>query len=198
MLFADSDLTTLPESSEYGKVRRRPSVWQHIGYTRMPSESHYDRALICPNGHTFHAMASMRSKDQLATCCNECGEELLSTCEGCGEGIRGEFFVPGVISLGGEYHPPKFCFNCGEPFPWTTRATKAALEFFAEVGTEEQQTEFESDLNEMIRETPRAQVATYRVGKMLRKIPPEVRSMLGQVLVNFISQSAYDGIFGDK
>jgi hypothetical protein len=35
--------------------------------------------------------------------------------------IRGRYYVPGVIGVGHEYHPPDFCEDCGAPFPWLSR-----------------------------------------------------------------------------
>jgi hypothetical protein len=47
--------------------------------------------------------------------------EVLTTCPTCSTRIAGKYEVPGVVSIGESYEPPKFCDKCGAPFPWVRR-----------------------------------------------------------------------------
>ena len=71
---------------------------------------------VCLNGHQI--TSSLRSNPELGQkYCDRCGAETISRCKNCKTDIRGEYFVPSVISL----HPvpvPEFCLGCGESYPW--------------------------------------------------------------------------------
>jgi hypothetical protein len=53
--------------------------------------------------------------------CPQCGAIVLTACPECGTRVRGDYDSPGVVALGFPYDPPKFCDECGAPFPWVGR-----------------------------------------------------------------------------
>src|SRR6185437_11226545 len=89
-------------------------------------DSHYDRALICRNGHVVNSMARDYPSSNSPYCAS-CGEPTISKCPNCNTDIRGYYHVPGVIGFD-HYNAPAFCHQCGKLFPWTQAALSAAKE----------------------------------------------------------------------
>lgn len=81
----------------------------------------YRVAQICLNGHciTYRADTSPELKSNF---CPQCGARTITHCPSCNSPIRGEYDVPSVFVLGGKYTPPRYCHNCGNPYPWTQAA----------------------------------------------------------------------------
>lgn len=78
----------------------------------------YDVMQVCLNGHlitaNFETSPEFRKKF-----CTKCGESTISKCPNCKKNIKGEYHVPGVISI--DFTPktvPNICEYCGEDFPW--------------------------------------------------------------------------------
>jgi hypothetical protein len=152
----------------------------------------YDVAQVCPNGHVANAMTRQepeRSKDF----CERCGEKTITCCpnEACNAAIRGGH----VDSLGvvGSYHsPPAFCRACGSPFPWTERATQAAIELATESGSldDSEQQQFRESVEMAIRDTPKTQLAGSRIAHLLAKMGKATADAIRDVLVDVVSEAA--------
>ena len=97
----------------------------------LPSESRYMSAEVCLNGHPTTSGIEY-SRELTAKFCDTCGAETIRTCPSCNATIRGDYFVPGVLSIT-QYTPPNHCFNCGTPFPWKTAKLQAAKEQVADL-----------------------------------------------------------------
>ncbi|WP_368410979.1 DUF2321 domain-containing protein [Halomarina pelagica] len=73
---------------------------------------------VCKNGHqiteVYHRSPEFRQKY-----CEKCGAETIITCPECGAEIKGHYHVEGVVSMGSSKDVPKYCHDCGEPYPWT-------------------------------------------------------------------------------
>lgn len=68
-------------------------------------------AVVCRRGHVKGSSLLAEPSVDLQGFCPECGAELLGCCAVCLGGIR----------LNAGQSPPKFCADCGKPFPWLTR-----------------------------------------------------------------------------
>ena len=148
----------------------------------------YDTAQICMNGHVINSSANS-SPQFCKSFCDQCGEPTTTKCPECDASIQGKYHMPNVIGFG--YDPPHYCHNCGKPFPWTTRALEAAAELASEDEslTSDEVAQFGQDMQEMIRESPRAQASASRVNRYLNKMTTATASAIRSILVDIASES---------
>jgi len=87
---------------------------------------------------------------------------------------------------------PRFCAECGKPFPWTERAVSAAKELADEVeGIDD--TEREKAKNSFIAlasDTPQTTVAATRVKKLIAKAGPIVGNGIREIVVSIATEAA--------
>lgn len=77
----------------------------------------YDTMQVCLNGHRITDRYET-SPEHRQKYCEQCGEETITECQNCGAKIRGNYDVQGVVTAGGPKDVPKYCHECGEPYPW--------------------------------------------------------------------------------
>src|ERR1019366_5408672 len=86
-----------------------------------------DVAQICRNGHLV--LGSLNRFPQFRmSFCTDCGAATIEECQSCHwpiAGVGSQSWMGG----GGPYQPPKYCQECGKPFPWTEMALSAAREY---------------------------------------------------------------------
>ncbi|MFY9672943.1 MAG: DUF2321 domain-containing protein [Terriglobales bacterium] len=84
----------------------------------------YDTARICENGHVITRYANTGGK--VEKFCSKCGAKTITTCPQCEHAIRGHHHpdMPGAT----EQPAPKFCHNCGNPYPWMADRLQTAKE----------------------------------------------------------------------
>lgn len=146
------------------------------------SDSYYDVAQVCPNGHVATDMAHCYPQHRRPHC-EECGEATIIDCPKCQTSIRGYYHVPGVIG-GFDYKPPAFCYQCGAPFPWTERKKQAAIDLFLEESMDaEDQRQFRESIEQIAKDTPQAQVAGLRITKLLGKVAQALHPSSGAWLL---------------
>ena len=157
----------------------------------------YRTAEVCPNGHVSTSSADT-SPELREKYCSQCGEPTITQCPSCNANIRGYYDVPGVISIGRTYEPPAFCYNCGNPFPWTERKISGALELIKEGGdlSEEEYQQFEKDLVELTKDSPKVQVASVRFKKVMGKVGNSVASGVREIVVDVLSEAAKKALWG--
>ena len=78
------------------------------------------------NGHQITASA-LSQPEHRQKFCQKCGEQTIVSCSSCNEPIRGHYHVPDVLFLG-KTPVPKYCLNCGEPYPWQAFSIENLLE----------------------------------------------------------------------
>lgn len=146
----------------------------------------YDTAQICLNGHvttdSFESSPEFRKKF-----CQHCGERTITTCQFCNSKIPGKYNVDGIIMGGFSYNPPKFCGECGKPFPWTQSAMENIQLLIEE---DENLSEKESaDLIEVIpsivNETPKTPIASVRLKKAMKISGKFTADALRQFIIDF-------------
>jgi hypothetical protein len=158
--------------------------------------SYYDVAQICENGHVINSMARGYPNSN-QDYCDKCGAPTLMACPSCQTAIRGDYHVPGVISFS-DYRVPSFCYKCGEPFPWTAAALRAAEELAEELEglTDDERESLKKSLNELVRETPNTRVAETRFKRIMKKVGKDGYESMRSILTDIVSETVRKTIFG--
>jgi hypothetical protein len=160
-------------------------------YSRRLDPPYFDIAQICLNGHVIN---SNYSKEPLFNkqYCDRCGGRTITECPKCAQEIKGEYEDPQshVAVIGFFYKPPSFC----EPFPWTSSTLKAARELTNSLDlSDDQKKELKKDIDEMVKDEPRAIVAAKRFKNTLedryQQIPTLYHDLLIGVLPAAVSTS---------
>jgi len=81
----------------------------------------YDIMQVCLNGHLI-TDTYMRNPEFRKNHCPKCGAETITKCPNCGQPIKGDYHVDGVVFLSGRSTPvPDICEYCGKDFPWRSK-----------------------------------------------------------------------------
>lgn len=149
----------------------------------------YDVAQVCHNGHVANS-STISSPQFNQDFCDKCGEKTITECPHCHESIRGHYV--GTYVIGGEYHPPPHCHNCGKPFPWTERRIQAAIELSVEAGglTGDDAKQLKESVNEIVRDTPKTHLAATRLKRLLPKLGQGTANAVRDILVDIASETA--------
>ncbi len=67
---------------------------------------------------------------------------------------------------------PNYCFQCGDPFPWTDKNLKVAKEMAAELEdlTDEEKRLLQQSIDELMTDSPGVQLAATRFNRMMNKV----------------------------
>lgn len=161
------------------------------------SDSYYDLAQICQNGHVINAMARDYPNSNQDHC-DRCGAPTIMACPSCNTGIRGHYHVPGVIGFN-RYTAPAFCYKCGKPFPWTGAGLIAAEELADELEglTDQERESLKKSLSELIRETPNTRVAETRFKRLMKKVGKDGYESMRSILTDIVSETVRKTVFGE-
>jgi len=157
----------------------------------------YDIAQVCLNGHVMNEMVKS-SPQHNQKFCDKCGSVTITECPHCNTPIRGYYHADGVISLGFKYSPPRFCYNCGKPFPWTEKALKAAKELADEIEnlTKEEKEILKQSLDDLVKESPNVQVAALKFKKIMKKVGKTSTQAFKEILISILSESVKKLLWG--
>ena len=124
---------------------------------------YYKTAQICLNGHCITSDIDYNTENY----CSVCGSATITKCPNCHSNIRGDYEDDFAIFAG--YETPKYCHNCGKPFPWTEAAIQAAAEILAlDDSLTADGTQILIDaLPDLICETPKTKLAVAKFKKLL-------------------------------
>lgn len=81
----------------------------------------WDTARICLNGHVLTSHLSLHP--DVGNYCKRCGAKAIDHCPLCDAPVKGEPF-----HSFGSFKPPRFCDNCGEPYPWADKVDEVLAE----------------------------------------------------------------------
>src|SRR5258706_4156918 len=147
----------------------------------------YDTAEICLNGHVTTSMAASYPQFRKQFC-EECGEKTIMNCPNCNAPIKGDYHMSGVIGVS-DYNVPKFCDNCGQAYPWTTKqssAAKALIEISDDLTLVEKD-DFKNSIDDLIKNSPQTVVAQAKYKKYVVKTGSEIAKGLRDILVDVVS-----------
>lgn len=160
------------------------------------SDSYYDTAQMCINGHVVNSMAISVPQSNKKHCAS-CGAPTIKSCASCNSAIRGYYHIPGVIG-GFHFYPPSYCDNCGTAFPWTISSLEAARELADELEelTDEEKEQLKNSFPDLVKNTPKTVVAETRFKKLMKKAGAEAYDGMKSVLIDIVSETAKKSIFG--
>jgi len=148
-----------------------------------PRSDGFDAAQVCRNSHVITTTAGVAyEQGRLRPRCSTCGEETFVTCPNCHEAIKGAWppDSSGLIEVPGFRGLANYCPNCGEPYPWTAAKIAAAKELVTELDglSGDERALLSRDLADLIRDTPRTDVATVRFKKLWLKAKGPAKAAL--------------------
>jgi hypothetical protein len=147
----------------------------------------YDVAQICQNGHVANKFTH-RYPENNQSYCQTCGTATTTICPACHAPIRGGYWDP----FGDRYEIPRFCINCGEPFPWTDLKIKAAKDLAGMLETinDRDRRDLEEIIVELTKDTPSIQIAAIRFKKIMDKAGSGAAFMFRDILTDVLSETA--------
>lgn len=160
--------------------------------------SYYHTALICENGHLLaSSLEYAGAKD--APHCERCGARTLSACANCNAPIRGGYAHHTQLygtSYVARYDAPKFCHECGKPYPWTASAVMAWREMAEESEglDESEKRRLAASIDDLVCDTPRTQLAVQRLKQLAPKLGVTVWGGMKEVLVSVATEAARKGL----
>ncbi len=91
----------------------------------------------------------------------------------------------------GPYHPPKFCGECGNAFPWTEIALSAAKEYADGLDqlSEKEKTALKRAFDDLTRDSARTPAAANICTRILRKISPVAVNVLQKTLESVLTET---------
>lgn len=156
------------------------------------SDSHYDIAQICMNGHVINTLLR-RSPTIQQKHCSECGALTITACPECNALIKGSYYTPGLITnYRVMYTTPSFCHDCGASYPWMNSKLKAARDLADEFEnlTPEDRDLLKRSLDDIVRDTPQTTVSAVRFKRLAAKAGSVAASALKDILVDIASETA--------
>ncbi len=153
----------------------------------------HHQAIICENGHIITDSTTIE-KEKADNYCQKCGAKGLRYCSYCKYIIRGRRFTPTpygpptVIHL---HRAPRFCYNCGNQYPWTEQKIEAAKEKIDLLDISKPDKEFLTDsIDAIIIETPKTEVAAIKVNKKLTEIGKAAAMSIRELFVDIAARTA--------
>lgn len=152
----------------------------------------YENATICINGHVMSS-----SYSNVQPFCSKCGKPTISECTHCGSPLHGMRETPGVVYLGAKYHKDLYCYNCGNPYPWTESIINSAVEILSldEELSKENIDILKNAIPDLLVDTPQTPVATARYKRFLDKTQNFIKNSLYQLFVDVLSDTVKKSLF---
>ena len=160
------------------------------------TDSYFDVAQICENGHVANSMARDYPNSNQDHC-DKCGTPTIIACPSCQTYIRGVYHVPGAFGFD-DFDAPAFCYKCGKSFPWTAARLRAAEDLADELEslTRDEQDALKKSLHDLVRDTPRTPIAETRFKRIMRKAGKEGYDGMRSLLTDVVSEVVRKSIFG--
>ena len=158
----------------------------------------YDVQQVCESGHQI-TDCYINRPEQRNKFCQECGASTIIDCPTCDEKIQGariEVRQSFLDARSGRSRNisvipadvPRYCQNCGAPFPWTQRKITAVIQNLVEFGdlNEEEKKTIEQDVENIAKDVPEAELSARRI----KRIWERGKSVGYEVIMEFASRTA--------
>lgn len=155
----------------------------------------YDIAQICLNGHIIASTAGSSPQFQKKRC-DSCGEATIMNCQHCKDKIKGYYHVSGLFDAEMHYDIPRFCENCGKPYPWIETKLETAMELIDLMDNlkKEEQKDLKESIEELVRETSKVPVAKVKLKRYIKRVDSDISDGLLDVLRDTLSDKLKDSI----
>lgn len=155
-------------------------------YEQTEDNRQYGNALICENGHLICTDIE-KSPEQVTKFCKECGAATLKECSECGAFFHGQWYGP-IIGHDGV---SGYCYECGQPYPWTKNALNAMAEIIRDEDSinDNEQEKYITSLPALLSDTPQTKVATNRIKKFFEKAGKATAQSIREILVDVASEA---------
>jgi hypothetical protein len=151
------------------------------------SRGEYDVGQACLNGHAITGSAG-RYPEFTSKFCKECGEPTTTECPKCNKPIRGNYTQGYSLT---SWEPPRFCHECGAPYPWTERKAVALAEAIDELELPQgDRDKLKRSIPDVIQDTPKTQTAASRFGKAIGSAGQWGGKLLTEVLTKVATEAA--------
>ena len=157
-----------------------------------------DYAQICENGHIINDSVNKNPQNN-AKYCKMCGAIVIERCEACNAPIKGQYYKQGKLGYENieTIQLPKFCDECGEPYPWTKAEIEAMEELVAlSELDEEEKKEFCRAIKDVISENPKTRTAAIKIKKYVDKVGGIVKEEMVKILTTIMVELAKNAFFG--
>jgi len=158
----------------------------------------HDTAQVCLNGHVI-SDSVRRSPEFARRFCKKCGAKTITNCPSCSTDIQGDFHVEGVTVIGAKMmDAPRFCHECGRPYPWTASRIEAAKALAAEIEelNDSDRILLQASIDDLVADTPRTTVAVARFKKLATKGGRQAVEGFKAILIDIVSEAVKKGIWG--
>ena len=154
------------------------------------SASDYYSMLVCENGHVL--TECLERSAAAAAYCDKCGAKTISTCPSCGSKVRGQLINSNFVMICFTATAPKYCPECGEPYPWTLATIEALKELAAldDDLDEVDKTILIDSAKDAMTDNPKTRVAALKVKKVLGRAGKATASAARDLLVDVLAESA--------
>lgn len=142
----------------------------------------YHTAQICLNGHLICESIEIHP-EEAQSFCSDCGAQTIKECPSCHSKLRGYYDSDFIMLTKVE----KYCFNCGNPYPWTSSALESTQLLIQEDEAlqEQQKTLLIDSLPDVIVETPKTKLAVVRMQKLLNSAGKFTTDIVRQFVIDF-------------
>ena len=101
--------------------------------------------------------------------------------------------------MASECTPPKYCFNCGKPFPWTvTRidVAKKLVDGLEELPSSDRE-KLSAAISDLSSDTPGTELAALTYKRIFKKLGQDATNALMSIVKEIATEAAKKQIFGN-
>lgn len=153
---------------------------------------------ICLNGHQIQI--DKRNSESTGLYCMECGQKTITECVNCETPIEGIEEIPDYEYMNpSDCYLPRFCRNCGDPYPWTQKILNNAAELIAldtELSPDEKEV-IKSTFPDLLIESNTTPLAEAKFKTIFPKVGKIVKDSLYNLLIDVLSESVKKSIFSE-
>jgi len=168
----------------------------------------YRFAQICINGH-IRTDEEMNNTTLLDKFCQQCGKEIISSCQDCKTEIRGrqEVYEPSLLMVSNRpsrlsifYEKPLYCHNCGKDFPWLESTVNQIIDLVKVENklSEEDCKQLRNYIVELSKNSSESKIAAIKFNEIISKfkLSSNVKNIMKGIVISIITDVATKKLIG--